>query len=62
MTRIDQKEALYSVAVRLRGEAIRRQHDTGEAFIDGRWFDYHKHGQAANDLLFQAESCLAAIA
>jgi hypothetical protein len=54
----DENEAIFSVAMRLRGEALRYQHDAAEAYINARWFDYQKFSQMSLKLIFQSNVCL----
>lgn len=56
-----EKECLLQVGRRLQGEAIRQEHETAEAWINGRWFDHQKHGQAAIARSAEAAACFAAI-
>jgi hypothetical protein len=56
-----EKDDLLKVASRLTNEAIRCEHDTAEAFIHGRWYDYQKYGRAATVLRDQAAVCNKAV-
>lgn len=52
------RENLWSVASRLRGEAIRHEHDAAESFPD--WFKIWQHHGLARKLKSEAESLIKA--
>lgn len=55
-----QKELLFEVAQRLRGEAIRHEHETAEALIRKSWISVVRHTRKARNLHDQADAVAAA--